>query len=233
MKKSIRILPNGPYQVDKEIPLNLAVLQVNEEEEATGWEFRSFLPQQKEEYHLCRCGQSKTFPFCDGTHTENGFDGKETASREPFETQAVRYEGIQLDLLDLENLCVGVKICLPHGNTWKLTRYSDNPKFKRIALQQSADCPSGRLVSTDKENRPIEPTLPQEISLIIDPHRTCYGAYWVRGGIEIIGIDGEPYEIRNRVTLCGCGSSKNIPFCDASHYSVPSMSENYKKKMLE
>ncbi|HAS05054.1 MAG TPA: iron-binding protein, partial [Dehalococcoidia bacterium] len=28
---------------------------------------------------------------------------------------------------------------------------------------------------------------------------------------------GEPYEVRNRVTLCRCGKSSNKPICDGSH----------------
>ena len=30
---------------------------------------------------LCRCGRSKTKPFCDATHREEGFDSCERASR--------------------------------------------------------------------------------------------------------------------------------------------------------
>ena len=30
-------------------------------------------------------------------------------------------------------------------------------------------------------------------------------------------IDGEEYEVRNRVTLCRCGRSQNKPFCDGRH----------------
>jgi CDGSH-type Zn-finger protein len=33
----------------------------------------------------------------------------------------------------------------------------------------------------------------------------------------VISADGKAYEVRNRVTLCRCGSSNNKPFCDGSH----------------
>jgi CDGSH-type Zn-finger protein len=39
----------------------------------------------------------------------------------------------------------------------------------------------------------------------------------VRGGIRIVSATGEVYEVRNRVTLCRCGSSRNKPFCDGTH----------------
>ena len=32
--------------------------------------------------------------------------------------------------------------------------------------------------------------------------------------------DGFAYEVRNRVTLCRCGASKNKPFCDGSHAAI-------------
>ncbi len=32
--------------------------------------------------------------------------------------------------------------------------------------------------------------------------------------------NGIPYESRNRVTLCRCGASSNMPFCNGSHASI-------------
>jgi CDGSH-type Zn-finger protein len=32
--------------------------------------------------------------------------------------------------------------------------------------------------------------------------------------------DGQPVEVRNRVTLCRCGHSENKPFCDGTHEEI-------------
>ena len=41
------------------------------------------LPQGKEFIALCRCGQSKNKPFCDGTHKQCGFLAAELAVKTP------------------------------------------------------------------------------------------------------------------------------------------------------
>jgi CDGSH-type Zn-finger protein len=42
----------------------------------------------------------------------------------------------------------------------------------------------------------------------------------VWGGIQVTGADGHNYEVRNRVALCRCGSSRNMPFCDGTHAKI-------------
>ena len=71
-------------------------------------------------------------------------------------------------------------------------------------------CPSGAL-TYEVEDRLVEPALPVEIGVVPD------GPLWVTGGIEVERADGEPFEARNRVTLCRCGASANKPLCDGSH----------------
>jgi CDGSH-type Zn-finger protein len=56
--------------------------------------------------------------------------------------------------------------------------------------------------------------------LIEDPVEGCSGPIWLRGGAALISADGRQYEVRNNMTVCRCGASKNKPFCDGSHASI-------------
>ena len=79
------------------------------------------------------------------------------------------------------------------------------------------ECPSGRLVAHDRDGKAIEPDFEPSIGLVHDTQAAKMGPLWVRGGIQVESADGKPYEVRNRVTLCRCGKSRNKPFCDGSH----------------
>ena len=68
--------------------------------------------------------------------------------------------------------------------------------------------------------QPIEHALPVSIGLVEDPEQKCSGPLWLRGGIQVASADGFEYEVRNRVTLCRCGESKNKPFCDGTHAAI-------------
>jgi CDGSH-type Zn-finger protein len=50
---------------------------------------------------------------------------------------------------------------------------------------------------------------------------TRHGPYAVTGGIEIVGHKERAEEVsEEHCTLCRCGSSKNKPFCDGTHWSI-------------
>ena len=159
-------------------------------------------------------------PFCDGTHVHTGFKGTETASREPFAEQAEVIEGPGLILEDVENLCMLARFCHLGGNTWSLIEKSDNPELRELAIRGACNCPAGRLVVRDAcTGEVIEEAYEPSIAVLHDESSGGGGPLWVRGGIPIEAADGTEYEVRNRVTLCRCGKSKNMPFCDASHFS--------------
>jgi hypothetical protein len=77
------------------------------------------------------------------------------------------------------------------------------------------------LVAWDKSRgAAIEPELAPSIGLVEDPAEGCSGPLWLRGGIAVVSADGEEYEVRNRMTLCRCGGSRNKPFCDGTHAAI-------------
>lgn len=211
---NIKILKNGPYVVTGDVPLSEKIIvykgKINDGRK---------LPQAKV-YALCRCGKSKNAPFCDGSHSAHSFDGAEMASRETYEDRAELIEGPNLNLLD-DNRCAFVRLChRSNGDAWELTKNSDNPKFKEEAILAASQCPSGRLVAYTKTGKPIEPKYEPSIEIIQDHEKEASGPIFVKGNIPIKSIDGYTYEIRNRVTLCRCGNSKNMPFCDATHILI-------------
>jgi CDGSH-type Zn-finger protein len=212
----IRTSKNGPYLVSGGIPLAKQIIGIDTAGYSYEWREGKKYPS-KDNYALCRCGQSKNKPFCDGIHIKVNFNGTETASREPYLDQAERIDGTALELTDAQELCAAARFCDRAGGIWNLTQQSMDSEAKRIAIEEAGNCPSGRLVVWDKKGKAIEPKFEPSIGLVEDPQEGMRGPIWVRGGIPVESADGSIYEIRNRVTLCRCGKSSNKPFCDGSH----------------
>jgi CDGSH-type Zn-finger protein len=216
----IIVTKDGPYIVSGGVPLTLQVIEPNKEGLSWDWrEGKRF--ETGPEYRLCRCGHSMNKPFCDGSHARVHFEGRESASRQPFARQSETFDGPALVLSDVEKLCAFARFCDPGGKIWGLIERTDDPATRKLAIREAIRCPSGRLVLHDKKDGSvIEPELPPSIGVVEDPALGCSGPLWVRGGIRIESEDGRAYERRNRVTICRCGSSNNMPFCNGSHASV-------------
>lgn len=71
MPITIRLRPSGPLVVEGDFRL------IDHE----GNEFT--LPTNKPVVALCRCGESKNKPFCDGTHKTCGFAAMDLAQKPP------------------------------------------------------------------------------------------------------------------------------------------------------
>ena len=221
----VQIAKNGPYVVTGSLPLHKETIGANAEGESVQWTPGHEYPLQAQ-YALCRCGKSAHKPFCDGTHTKVGFDGTETANRAPYLEQASVIKGPALSLTDAESLCAFARFCDPNGKVWNLVGEADQAARTNF-VRQTCDCPSGRLVAWDNATgKAIEPEYEPAIVLIEDPAEGCSGPIWLRGGVQVVGADGYQYEVRNRVTLCRCGASKNKPFCDGAHASIGFSDEN-------
>lgn len=222
---NIKVSKDGPYLVSGNVPLKeLIIVQKGH---TNAFEEGRTYPQE-EEYALCRCGKTKTPPFCDGSHEHTHFDGTETASRAKFEDRAEFQEGPEIDLLD-DNRCAFARFChKAGGSVWDLIDQSDDPEARAEAIEAAEQCPSGRLVALYKDGSAAEYDYEPAIALLQDPGKRVSAGLFVMGGIPIESEDGESYEVRNRVALCRCGQSSNKPFCDAMH--VPSGYQDGQKK---
>jgi CDGSH-type Zn-finger protein len=213
----IVVSKNGPYIVAGGVPIIQEEICNDDEGYCHTWRKAKTFPVQ-EQYALCRCGQSRNKPFCDGTHVQVHFNGTEVAGNEPYLHHPRIIRGPELELADFEGLCVHARFCMRAGGIWNLTERSDIPKARDTAIEEAGNCPSGRLVVHDpKTGKPIEPVLEKSIVIIEYPAKGEHGPLWVRGGIPVVSAEGKPYTVRNRMTLCRCGKSGNKPFCDGSH----------------
>ena len=78
MTIKVKITKNGPYLVSGNLPLAKERSIIGEEGEPEFWKKGENYPKQ-EDYALCRCGNSKNKPFCDGSHIYCKFnDGDES-----------------------------------------------------------------------------------------------------------------------------------------------------------
>jgi len=220
----ITITKNGPYAVDSGIPLKeVDSIAANREGGVSAYKERKDHGKTNANTYLCRCGHSANKPFCDGHHSKINFDGTETNDRKSYEETARLLQGEIYDALDKEELCVSGRFCDLGAGFWN-TLESYDMADKKYVEHVGCNCPSGRLTLVDKNTgQKMEPKIEKEINLIRDVPAGYLGPIYIKGGIQVIGSDGFQYEVRNRVTLCRCGESENLPFCDASHLNCKHM----------
>jgi uncharacterized Fe-S cluster protein YjdI len=70
-------------------------------------------------------------------------------------------------------------------------------------------CPTGALHFVRHDGgAPEVPDLPTSLTPIRD------GPLYVRGDVEVRGVDGQVIRADTRVSLCRCGLAQHVPFCD-------------------
>jgi CDGSH-type Zn-finger protein len=218
-EKKIIVTRDGPLVVTGHVPLATELIICDRGSLPDRWAPGEKYPDQ-ETYQLCRCGNSKTMPYCDGTHAVIGFKDRKQPERKVYFEEADVIEGPGIKLYDIPSLCTRAEYCYRGGNVWRLAAKSSDPQSIETVIRDACDCPSGRLVAARLTGETIEPQFEPSISLIEMPATKLSGPVWVKGGIPIVSIEGWQYETRNRVTLCRCGRSANMPFCNGTHVSI-------------
>jgi CDGSH-type Zn-finger protein len=220
-RRRIVVTEDGPYVVHGGIPLAHKTQVVSEYGEPLTWKKEATF-ETAETYELCRCGQSRFKPFCDATHALIDFDGSEAADTRPTAERQKIYPGgtglcVKRDL----SLCIDSGFCgNRNGTVEDMVPRTEDTEVRSLAMAMIERCPSGSYVYSVEENGDdIEPDLPQQVAVTTDviSEGPINGALWVTGGIPVERSDGEPFETRNRVTLCCCGHSRKKPLCDGTH----------------
>jgi len=215
---------DGPYVVHGYVPLVQKTQVVSEHGEPLTWKKVGRF-EAPETYDLCRCGQSSDKPFCDSTHALTDFCGTETADTGGTAERQVVYEGGTKIVVKRDySLCMDSGFCENRvTNVQEMVPHTDDTQVRAEVMAMIERCPSGSYAySVEEGEGDIEPDLPEQVAVTteITSDGPIAGPLWVTGNIPIERSDGQPFETRNRVTLCCCGLSKNKPLCDGEHRAM-------------
>lgn len=220
--KRIVVNEDGPYLVEGGIPLVSKIQVVSEHGEPLTWQKTGEIDTGGGDYELCRCGHSCIMPFCDSTHREVDFDGTETADTHKTEQRQMTFpHGTGIIVKKDSPLCMLSGFCgLRDASMDELVADTGDTQVRSLVMAMVERCPAGSLTYRIEADGPdIEPDLPQQIAMTteITSDGPIAGPLWVTGGIPIERADGQPFETRNRVTLCSCGHSDSKSLCDGTH----------------
>ena len=203
----IACLPNGPYYLlDDAGPSPVPALRRDSGEACS----------TVRGVALCRCGGSKNKPFCDGTHSTNGFRDKNLA--DASKNHRDTYAGKRITIFDNRALCAHAGYCTDglkevfkeEGTPWI------DPEGAAVekVIATIERCPSGALsyAIDGREAKPVN----RPPAVVV----TTNGPYAVSGGVELMNVPFGDGASREHYTLCRCGASKNKPFCDGTHWTV-------------
>lgn len=105
----------------------------------------------------------------------------------------------------------------PRRRPWVDVEAADADDVARAVLR----CPTGALAFVRHDGGPQEaPDAPTTLTPIRN------GPLYVRGDVEVRGLDGRLIRRGTRVSLCRCGLARQMPFCDNTcrneHWREPS-----------
>lgn len=210
----------GPLIVSGGVPLVRAEVVVDEKH-PVAWSYgdevdASAHAKDNGDVWLCRCGHSKSKPFCDLTHREIGFNGTPNHPEGTYADRAEILGGTGVVVEDDRSICAHAGFCAKHrDNVWRMVGRTEDDAVRNEMTAMIDRCPSGALTHRPSEDAPhAEAAGPARIGVVPD------GPYVVTGGVPMELKGGVEVETRHRVSLCRCGGSKIKPLCDGTHAEI-------------
>jgi CDGSH-type Zn-finger protein/truncated hemoglobin YjbI len=209
-EQAIRCAHNGPYLVTNA-------------ERIRDWLGRE-LPTTPETA-LCRCGESRLKPICDGACASNGFSDRKDPKRVADKRDT--YDGVQLTVFDNRGICQHSGFCTDRLNTVFHTEGAFvTPSGGRMdeIIRTVRDCPSGALsygIDGIEARAQVDWDSSREPAIEVSKD----GPYRVTGGIPLRDWNGNPVKRAEgssleHFALCRCGHSQNKPFCSGMHWYI-------------
>jgi uncharacterized Fe-S cluster protein YjdI len=80
-------------------------------------------------------------------------------------------------------------------------------------------CPTQAL--SFRYNKEMQPEIPAQQTEVAPEARIMEnGPLILKGNFIIYGTDGKPFRQAKMISLCRCGASKDLPFCDGTHRKI-------------
>lgn len=168
---------------------------------------------------LCRCGDSSAKPYCDGSHTKNGFSGQRSIPCQKKQKNFERSDQSLIVFFD-STLCAHIEECvkgLPavfdtNSKPWINPNNADINEIIEVIQR----CPSGAL-TYQVAGEPISESWSETPSI----KTLSNGPYCIS---QMTLIDDQETDILindDHYVLCRCGKSRKKPLCDGSHHKKP------------
>ncbi len=130
--------------------------------------------------------------------------------------KAIDYSGKHATVTWHGKLCIHIGECgrakgdlfVAGRKPWCQPDLASDDEVKDVVLR----CPSGALSVRLADG--LDPETPDAENTV---HVTYNGPLFVRGELDVEGLDQDAPGLKFRAALCRCGKSKNKPFCDNSH----------------
>jgi CDGSH-type Zn-finger protein len=165
------------------------------------------------EMYLCRCGHSRTRPYCDGSHAVMGIDSEKKPGRAKDKIRD--FKGKDIIIHDNRGVCSHDQSCLKEqpdvfesgGVPWIKPDAANAEDIKKTIEK----CPSGALSYTHEGKTWTGSGREPAIKV------SHNGPLHVTGNITLEDDMNSKPCLEEHYTLCRCGGSKNKPFCDGTH----------------